>query len=44
MIINLASLPGDWKDIPASSTKDFGTHLLKTAKKAVFKIPSCVIG
>lgn len=37
-------LPGNWKDIPApSSTKDFGTALLRSAKKPVFKIPSLVV-
>ncbi len=39
-----AELPGNWKDIPApSSTKDFGTALLKEAKTPVLKIPSIVI-
>jgi RES domain-containing protein len=37
-------LPGNWKDAPApSSTKDFGTKLLKAAKFPVIKIPSCII-
>ena len=37
-------LPGNWKEVPApSSTKDFGTNLLKAALKPVIKIPSCVI-
>lgn len=37
-------LPGNWKDAPApSSTKDFGTELLKAAKFPVAKIPSCII-
>lgn len=37
-------LPGNWKEVPApSSTKDFGTALLKAAKTPVLKIPSLVI-
>ena len=37
-------LPGNWRDVPApSSTKDFGTALLKAAKKPVLKIPSIII-
>ena len=37
-------LPGNWKEVPApSSTKDFGTALLKAAKSPVLKIPSIVI-
>ncbi len=37
-------LPGNWKDVPApSSTKDFGTALLKAAKTPVLKILSLVI-
>ncbi len=37
-------LPGNWKEVPApSSTKDFGTVLLKAAKSPVLKIPSIVI-
>jgi RES domain-containing protein len=44
LIVNEASLPGDWKAVPApSSTKDFGSNLLKTSKKAVFRIPSSVL-
>lgn len=39
-----AELPGNWKHIPApSSTKDFGTTLLKKAQAPIFKIPSIVI-
>ncbi|MEP7145314.1 MAG: RES family NAD+ phosphorylase [Ferruginibacter sp.] len=39
-----SSLPGNWKESPApSSTKDFGTTLLKAAEYPVIKIPSCVI-
>ncbi|MEO8712853.1 MAG: RES family NAD+ phosphorylase [Parafilimonas sp.] len=37
-------LPGNWRDVPApSSTKDFGTALLKATKKTVLKIPSIII-
>lgn len=37
-------LPGDWKNAPApSSTKNFGTELLKAVKFPILKIPSCVI-
>ena len=37
-------LPGNWKDAPApSSTKDFGTELLKATKFPILKIPSCII-
>ncbi len=37
-------LPGNWKDVPApSSTKNFGTALLKAGKAPVLKIPSIVI-
>ena len=44
LIINEAQLPGDWKQVPTpSSTKDFGTHLLKSSKKMVFKIPSSIL-
>ena len=39
-----AELPGNWKQVPSpSSTKDFGTNLLKAAKSLVIKIPSTVI-
>jgi RES domain-containing protein len=39
-----AALPGNWKDVPApSSTKDFGTSLLKSLKTPALKIPSSVI-
>lgn len=44
LIINEELLPGNWKNVPApTSTQDFGTNLLKTSKKAVFRIPSSVI-
>ncbi len=48
-LITEAELPGNWKQVPApSSTKDFGTNLLKTPDpqgklNPVFKIPSSVI-
>ena len=43
-IISEEKLPGNWKEIPApASTKDFGTNLLKTSAKGVFKIPSSVM-
>lgn len=39
-----AQLPGDWKLFPApASTKKFGMDLLKAAKTAIIKIPSCII-
>jgi RES domain-containing protein len=39
-----ASLPGNWKETPApSSTKDFGTNLLTTARSLILKIPSIVV-
>ena len=44
LVLSEADLPGNWKQVPApSSTKDFGTRLLKAAKKLVIKIPSAVI-
>ncbi|MEO8821473.1 MAG: RES family NAD+ phosphorylase [Ginsengibacter sp.] len=44
LILNVALLPGEWKSVPApSSTKDFGTKLLRTSEKAVIKIPSSVL-
>jgi RES domain-containing protein len=37
-------LPGDWTDVPApSSTKNFGTKLLKASVKPILKIPSAII-
>jgi RES domain-containing protein len=43
-VIKEEDLPGNWKQIPApSSTKDFGTTLLKSADKLILKIPSTVI-
>ena len=42
--LNMALLPGDWKNVPASSsTKDFGTQLLKKSEKSVIKIPSSIL-
>jgi RES domain-containing protein len=39
-----ADLPGNWKEVPSpSSTKDFGTNLLKAALKPILRIPSSVI-
>lgn len=42
--LNLTDLPGDWRASPApSSTKDFGTELLRKGEYAVIQIPSAVI-
>jgi RES domain-containing protein len=42
--MSVADLPGNWMETPAlSSTKDFGTKVLKTAISPVIKIPSTVI-
>ena len=42
--LKTAQLPGDWKEVPApTSTKDFGTNLLKRADNLVIKIPSTII-
>jgi RES domain-containing protein len=39
-----SALPPDWKAIPApSSTKDFGSAILKSLKAAIIKIPSAII-
>jgi RES domain-containing protein len=44
LVLQTSSLPGDWKAVPApSSTKDFGSRLLRTSGKPVIKIPSSVI-
>lgn len=44
LIINESLLPGDWKQAPVpSSTKDFGTYLLKNKKSLCIKIPSTVL-
>jgi RES domain-containing protein len=43
-LISEDKLPGNWKETPApSSTKDFGTALLKSSNSVVYKIPSCVM-
>jgi RES domain-containing protein len=42
--IKIADLPGNWIEIPApTSTKDFGTKLLKGLTSPVIKIPSAII-
>lgn len=39
-----AELPGNWRETPVpSSTKDFGTELLKKAGFSALKIPSAII-
>ena len=39
-----ADLPGDWTQVPApSSTKEFGTSLLRAATGPILKIPSSII-
>ena len=44
LILNVALLPGDWKSVPApSSTKDFGTRLLRTSANSIIKIPSSIL-
>ena len=41
---SVRDLPGDWRQSPApSSTKDFGTALLKHAQALAIKIPSVII-
>jgi RES domain-containing protein len=43
-LITEEQLPGNWKMVPVpSSTKDFGTQLLKSSENSVFKIPSSVM-
>ena len=43
-VIKENKLPGNWRQSPVpSSTKDFGTHLLRTSSHAVFRIPSSII-
>lgn len=40
----MADLPGDWKEAVApSSTKDFGTELLKAAAHPIIRFPSSII-
>ena len=41
---NISDLPGNWKDIPApSSTKDYGTALLRKNMYAIIQLPSIII-
>ncbi|MEO5684907.1 MAG: RES family NAD+ phosphorylase [Chitinophagaceae bacterium] len=41
---SMADLPGDWQQHPApSSTKDFGTAILRSAEKLLIKLPSVII-
>lgn len=43
-LLTEADLPGNWRQVPApSSTKDFGTKLLKKADSPIIRIPSSVI-
>lgn len=42
--LNISDLPGNWTEVPSpSSTKDFGTNLLKTSATGIIKIPSSII-
>jgi RES domain-containing protein len=42
--IPISELPTDWNSIPAmSSTKDYGTNLLKGLSASIFKLPSAII-
>jgi RES domain-containing protein len=44
LVLRESDLPGDWREQPApSSTKDFGTDLLKDAVAPVIRVPSAVI-
>ncbi len=44
LALNPADLPGDWRNAPApSSTKDYGTALLRRTAAGIIKIPSAVI-
>lgn len=44
LVLQTSALPGDWKEVPApSSTKDFGSRLLRIADKPVIKIPSSIL-
>ncbi|WP_315823815.1 RES family NAD+ phosphorylase [Paraflavitalea speifideaquila] len=44
LLLRKSDLPGDWAAVPASSsTKDFGTRLLKDATYPVIRFPSAVI-
>ena len=43
-LITQEKLPGNWRESPApSSTKDFGSALLKSLSAPIYKIPSCVM-
>ena len=43
-VLSIAALPGDWRNAPApSSTKDFGSNLLRVDNHFVIRIPSTVI-
>jgi len=43
IFLSQSDLPGNWMQVPSpSSTKDFGTHLLKAAT-SIIKIPSIVV-
>ena len=43
-LITEKELPGNWRESPVpSSTKDFGSALLKSLSAPVYKIPSCVM-
>jgi RES domain-containing protein len=44
LILEQSQLPGDWRQAPApSSTKDFGTALLKQNQYLAIQIPSVII-
>lgn len=43
-ILTEAGLPGDWRAAPSpTSTRDFGTNLLRAAKTLVMRLPSTVV-
>lgn len=42
--LKIADLPGNWTQFPSpSSTKDFGTNVLKTSVTGIIRIPSSII-
>lgn len=42
--ISQSDLPGNWMQVPSpSSTKDFGSNILKAATAPIIKIPSIVV-
>lgn len=44
LVLQQAQMPGDWRQAPApSSTKDFGTALLKQVQHLTIQIPSTVV-